>query len=55
MARELAGNLKSNLDSKATPEPLSNRWLLGFLKRCKYLKLNNFKYLDIPRVRENAG
>ena len=52
--RKLAGKLRSNWDPKVTPEPLSNSWLLGFLKRCKYLKLNKGNHLDMPRVRENA-
>lgn len=53
--RKLAGSLKSNWDSKVTPRPLSNNWLLGFLKRCKYLKVNEEHQLGIPRVQENAG
>ena len=52
--RQLAGNLRSNWDSKAIPGPLSNNWLLGFVRRCKYLKLNNGTHLDMPRVQENA-
>ena len=53
--RQLAGKLRSNWDPEAIPGPLSNSWLLGFLKRCKYLKLNKENHLDMPRVRENAG
>ena len=52
--KRLAGNLKSNLDSKATPGPLSNSWLLEFLRRCKYLKLSKENHLDMSRVQENA-
>ena len=36
--RRLAGKLRSNLDPEVTPKPLSNNWLLGFLRQCKYLK-----------------
>ena len=53
--RQPAGNLRSNWHSNVTPKPLSNNWLLGFLKRCKYLKLNKGNHLDMPRVRENAA
>ena len=48
--RQLAGKLRSNWHSNVTPKPLSNNWLLGFLKRCKYLKLNKGNHLDMPRV-----
>ena len=53
--RQLAGKLRSNWHSNVTPKPLSNNWLLGFLKQCKYLKLNKGNHLDMPRVRENAA
>ena len=54
-ARRLAANLKSNWQSEATPGPLSINWLLGFLRRCKCLRLSKENYLDVPRVRKNAG
>ena len=53
--RKLAGNLRSNWHSNVTPKPLSNSWVVGFLKRCKYLKLNKENHLYMPRTRENAG
>ena len=52
--RRLAGKLRSNWDPHVAPKLLSNNWLLGFLRRCKYLKLNKRKTLDMPRVRGNA-
>ena len=54
VTKRLAENLKSNLDSKATPGPLSNSWLLEFLRRCNYLKLSKENHLDMSRVQENA-
>ena len=42
------------MDPEVTPKPLSNSWLLGFLKRSKYLKLSKGNHLDMSRVQENA-
>mgnify|MGYP003099063152 CR=1 FL=1 len=53
--RRLAGKLRSNWDPHVAPKLLSNNWLLGFVRRCKYLKLNKGRRLDMPRVQENAG
>ena len=52
--RRLAGKLRSILNPEVTPKPLSNSWLLGFLKRSKYLKLSKGNHLDMSRVQENA-
>ena len=53
--RKLAGLFKCNWDdSKDIPKTLSNSWFLGFLKRCKYINLNEEQHLDMPTAQEKA-